>query len=64
MKRIWMIRLVIVLILLACILLLYSLFGPGNNGEKEFQTSLQDEELPISTEAEQPLNPAPFAAIL
>lgn len=63
MKRIWMIRLGIVLILLACILLLYSLFGPGNNGEEEFQTSLQKEELPISAEAEQPLYLAPSVTI-
>ena len=63
MKRIWMIRLGIVLILLACILLLYSLFGPGNNGEEEFQTSLQEEELPISAEVEQPLFPAPSITI-
>jgi len=63
MKRIWMIRLGIVLVLLACILLLYSLFGSGNNGEEEFQTSLQEEELPILVEAEQPLYPAPSVTI-
>ena len=63
MKRTWMIRLGITLILLAAILLLYSIFGPGNNGQEEFQTSLQEEDLLILTEEEGPHYPAPFVTI-
>lgn len=63
MKRTWMIRLGITLIFLAAILLLYSIFGPGNNGEEEFQTSLQEEDLLIPTEEEGPHYPAPSVTI-